>query len=191
MKKSVVLLALLCATSMVSGQNQISIDTSKSLVKWTGSNLFKFNKHFGTVKFRNGVFLKRGGSIFGGKFEMDMTSIINTDGKYNEMLVWHLKNEDFFDVEKYPTSKLEILNVRYNDHTNVEIEANLTIKNTTQPIAFGATLENVNDKLVLKSKFIIDRTRWAITYESKSLLNSLKDDIISDAIEFEVIVYTK
>ncbi len=191
MKKSVVLLALLCATSMVNGQNEIKIDTSKSLVKWTGSNLFKFNKHFGTVKFRNGAFLKRGGNIFGGKFEIDMTSIINTDGKYNEMLVWHLKNEDFFDVEKYPTSKLEILNVRYNDHTNVEIEANLTIKNTTQPITFGATLENVNDKMVLKSKFIIDRTRWAITYESKSLLNSLKDDIISDAIAFEVIVYTK
>ncbi|UOY09162.1 hypothetical protein L0P88_11635 [Muricauda sp. SCSIO 64092] len=65
------------------------------------------------------------------------------------------------------------------------------IKIDTEPIAFGATLENANDKLVLKSKFIIDRTRWAITYESKSLLSSLKDDIISDAIAFEVIVYTK
>ena len=191
MKKSIVFLTFLCSLSLVSAQNEVPIDTSKSLVKWTGSNLFKFNKHFGTVKFKNGVFLTKRDSLVGGKFEMDMTSIINTDGKYNEMLVGHLKNEDFFDVKKFPASQLEILEVRYIDRTQLEIKANLTIKNSTEPIAFSATLENVNDTMVLKSKFIIDRIRWKINYESKSLLNSLKDDIISDAIAFEVMVSSK
>ena len=40
----------------------------------------------------------------------------------------------------------------------------------------------------MKSSFIIDRTRWGVNYESKSFLDGLKDEAISDAIKFEVIV---
>ena len=172
-------------------QNEIKIDTSKSFVKWTGSNVFKFNKHYGIVKFKNGKINQNRDTIIGGRFEIDMNSIINTDGKYNEMLVWHLKNEDFFDVKKHPISKLEIISVKYIDSIHLDVNANLKIKNITLPIEYKSILKRDDDKIILKSKFIIDRTRWKINYESKSILGSLKDDIISDAIEFEVIITTK
>lgn len=117
-----------------------------------------------------------------------MHTIINTDGKYSEMLVGHLKNEDFFDVEKYPIAQLEILSVKYLNNTEIETHANLTIKGITNKINFNSVLEDSRDSFIMKSSFIIDRTKWGVNYESKSILDGLKDDAISDAIEFEVIV---
>ena len=58
------------------------------------------------------------------------------------------------------------------------MEANLTIKNKTQPIEFWATVDT--EKKALNTRFKIDRRRWGITYN-----NELKNHAIADAIEFE------
>ncbi len=191
MKKVVFLLIATSFFSVLNAQKRFHVDTTNSIIKWTGSNLFKFNKHFGTVKFEKGSLVLKKDSIFRGDFEIDMNTIRNTDGKYNEMLVEHLKNEDFFDVEKYPKARLEILKITHKDRSNLDIEAHLTIKGITQPINYSSTLDQSGEQLIMKSQFIIDRTRWNVNYESKSLLDGLKDDIISDAIEFEVTVTLK
>lgn len=102
MKKGILLFYILCSVGLARAQEEIKMDTSESLIKWTGSNLFKFNKHHGTVNFKSGVIIKDKDSLSGGRFEIDMNSIRNTDGKYNEMLVWHLKNEDFFKRRTLP-----------------------------------------------------------------------------------------
>ncbi len=188
MKKIILLLVIAGSIVSANAQKNLKIDTSKSIIKWTGSNLFKFNKHYGTVKFESGKIITKNDSIIGGHFKIDMRTIINTDGKYNEMLVGHLKNKDFFNVEEHPTSKLEILSLKYKDTIQIKVEANLTIKGVTKKINYRSTIETSDDGVVMKSSFIIDRTRWGINYESKSILGSLKDDTISDAIEFEVII---
>lgn len=143
------------------------------------------------MKFSEGNIIKSKDVILGGSFVVDMNSIRNTDGKYSEMLVGHLKNEDFFDVEKHPTSILEMFYVKDKRLNIVEVKANLTIKGITHVIDFETEVENVEGKLILTSKFIIDRTRWGVKYESKGMFGSVKDDIISDAIAFEVVVVTK
>ncbi len=191
MKKIVMILALGSIVLSASAQKSIEINLEKSIVTWTGSNLFKFNKHYGTVNFKSGKVFKKDKTIVGGEFVIDMHSIINTDGKYNKMLVWHLKNRDFFEVEKHPTSQLKITKVKYVDNNNLEINANLTIKGITHPIAYKTQLEKAEDKTVMKSKFIINRARWEIKHDSPSFFKNLKDDAISDAIEFEVMLMTK
>ncbi|MEX0316230.1 MAG: YceI family protein [Allomuricauda sp.] len=188
MKKIIILLLSISTISLAQGQGSIKIDTEKSVIKWKGSNLFKFNQHYGTVKFLSGEISMTGPTISGGKFVADMNSITNTDGKYNEMLVSHLKHQDFFDVEKHPTAKLEIHQVKPDDNGRMEIEALLTIKGISRPIKFSSTMEKGPNGALLKSKFIIDRTRWGISYESKGIVGSVKEGIISDAIEFEVII---
>lgn len=169
--------------------NTVSIDTKNSEIRWQGSNLFKVNKHYGTVNFKSGQVTKTNGRIIGGDFTIEMESIINTDGKYNELLVNHLKNEDFFHVKKYPLAYLKITSINYfNSDNSVQIIANLTIKGVTKPIEFNAIFQVIEGNEVMTSKFIIDRTRWGINYESEGLLGGIKDDIISDSIEFEVAV---
>ncbi|WP_298237100.1 YceI family protein [uncultured Algibacter sp.] len=168
--------------------NRVELDIKNSIVKWEGSNLFKINKHNGTVKFKNGHVLKKNGNILGGEFIIEMESIVNTDGKPNDRLVNHLKNEDFFDVKKYPNAKLQINNVIYESNDSVSIIANLTIKGITKEIQFNPKFNVIDKKEVMTSKFTIDRTLWGINYESKGTLGAVKDDIISDTIELEVIV---
>ena len=168
--------------------DKVEIEVDKSSIKWEGSNLFKVNKHYGTVNFKSGQVLKKDGKLLGGDFVINMKSIKNTDGKYNEMLVNHLKNEDFFAVDTYTEASLNITNVSYRDDNYIDVKAKLTIKNITKPIHFKAKLEVFENKEIMKTNFIIDRTRWDINYESKSWLNGLKDDIISDTILFEVVL---
>ncbi len=191
MRKIILLSVALCFINFANAQEEIGIDLEKSWVKWKGSALFNFNQHFGTVHFKNGQFLNEDNAIVSGNFEIDMNTIINTDGKYSEDLVNHLKSHDFFDTENYPISKLEIHRILRKDSTHAEIQANLMIRNITQPIIFKARFETIENTIVMKSRFILDRTRWKINYESKGFTSNFKDAIISDAIEFEVLLTTK
>ena len=190
MKKQLLLIALTINSAFSFTQNSnetLKIDTSKSELKWTGEYAFYFGGHQGTVEFKEGYFLKNNGVIIGGEFILDMNSIVSTDnGKIdkNSGLVKHLKNQDFFEVDKFPLAKLEITGVSYNDETSIKIFANLTIKEITLPIDFRAEVDYEKEQLT--TKFKIDRTRWNINYNSKEIEGKLKDGLISDAIGFEV-----
>ena len=191
MKKFILLAVGIGFSAVVYGQGTTKINAAKSVVKWSGSKLFQFNEHYGTVKFSKGTFFWSGDMVMGGSFEVDMNSITNTDGKYNEMLVSHLKNEDFFDVEKHPLAKLKIVQTNYGDDRQIHIDALLTIKEITRPIKFRMSSEERGQIQVFKTKFVIDRTRWGIEYESKGIIGSVKESIISDAIGFEVVLVTE
>ena len=69
--------------------------------------------HQGTLQFRQGSLHLDGGKLAGGEVVIDMTSLKNTDqeGDMNAKLVNHLKSDDFFSVEKHPTSTLKITKV--------------------------------------------------------------------------------
>ncbi len=177
-----------CFTLSINAQEIINVKKAESTIIWKGSNLFKFNQHYGTVKIKKGYLEVSKNGVFGGAFEIDMNSITNTDGKYNDMLVSHLKNEDFFDVKNHPISKIKFIKIMKTAPNEFNIRAALTIKGITNKIDFRGTLKNENGESKIHSKFIIDRTLWGIHYESKGVFGfgKVKDDIISDAIEFEV-----
>lgn len=163
------------------------VNIEKSVINWKGSMLFSFGQHNGTVNFKEGYVQMEKGKISGGKFVVEMNSIVDENGSNNSDLVSHLKNEDFFEVEKYPESKLVFKNFEYVDINRMKIEADLTIKGITKSI----TLYNVDyypNELKISTKFKIDRTDFGVNYSSKGLAE-VKDHAISDAIELEVIVY--
>lgn len=190
MKKCILFIAITIYSTIYSfAQEKLEIDILKSELKWSADYAFYFNGHYGTIEFREGYFIKSNDTVSGGEFIIDMNSIKNTDIKKadaNADLVNHLKNEDFFDVEKFPTAKLVITKVFYHDKTHMKIHANLTIKGVTKPINFQAEVDSEKGQLL--TKFKIDRTLWGITYNSKEIEGKLKDGLISDAIGFEVIV---
>ena len=103
-----------------------------------------------------------------------------------------MKSEDFFEVDKYPTAKLEITKVKYHDPNNtpnskqvyIRVHADLTIKSTTLPIWFEAEINPENTLMDARMK--IDRTLWEVNYKSKGFSASIKDGIISDAIAFKI-----
>ncbi|WP_299217088.1 YceI family protein [uncultured Aquimarina sp.] len=171
--------------------NILKIDKENSNLRWEGFNKLQSDGHYGSVAFDSGEFHLKDSKIIGGTFVIDMNTIANIDGGYSEMLVDHLKNEDFFDVEKYPVSRLSILVIKYLDDSNILVTGDLTIKDVKQPIEFNALLTYNDKKLIFTSKFVIDRTRWNIHYKSGSIFNGLGDDLISDEIQFEATLLTE
>ncbi|MHA7844202.1 MAG: YceI family protein [Winogradskyella sp.] len=165
------------------------INVEKSIVNWKGSMLFSFGEHYGTVNFKEGTLEFKNNEITSGTFVVDMNTIVNTDGEYSEDLVNHLKNEDFFEVEKFPEAKLEFVNFEKVDDNRLKIDANLTIKDTTKPVVLYNVDFLPNEKK-LYTKFKIDRTDFGINYSSKGV-SKVKDYAISDAVELEVEVYFK
>ena len=83
----------------------------KSSIAWVGKKVT--GQHNGTINFSSGTLVFKGKVLKGGEFVVDMNSINTTDlqaGKGKEKLDGHLKADDFFGVEKYPTAKLKITN---------------------------------------------------------------------------------
>ena len=94
-----------------------------SVVNWKG---FKpTGEHYGTLELKNGHFNVSDGKVVGGEFQLDMNSIKNldipADSEYNAKLVSHLKNDDFFGVDKYPTATFKINKVTVKDGKSVGI----------------------------------------------------------------------
>ena len=182
MKKLILCISAFFMLTITHAQEKLTINTQQSSIKWFGEYTFYFGGHEGFINFKEGYFIKTNDIITGGEFIIDMNSITNTDIKKkdaNDGLIQHLKEPDFFDVNKYPLAKLVITKTEYFEDKTIRIHANLILKGITKPIKFNAT-PNYQDK-TLKTKFKIDRRDWNVNYKSK-----MKNSAISDAIGFEV-----
>lgn len=166
---------------------KIAINLEKSNIFWRGTMLFSFGEHYGNISFKDGFVAFEKGKIIGGSFTVNMNSIVNTDGDYSQDLIDHLKNEDFFEVNTYPESKLEFTSFEYVDTNRQKIDGNLTIKDITNIIELF-NVEYVPNESKIRTKFKIDRTDFGINYNSKGFAK-VKNYAISDAIELEVDVY--
>lgn len=157
------------------------LQVNSSSIKWKGYYLFQVSEHNGTVQFKEGHLVTTNGHVTGGSFVIDMKSITNPDyAASGDGPVGHLKDPDFFYVSKFPEAMLTITKVEYLEEEYLHrMFANLTIKGITKPIKFYAKVDGNTKQM--HTQFKIDRIRWGITYNNK-----VKDEAISDAIEFDV-----
>jgi polyisoprenoid-binding protein YceI len=166
--------------------DRVRVDDQNSTVKWIGSKIAE--SHEGLISIQNGVLLINHGTLVGGDITINMSSIQTTDmsDKYNKKLDSHLKNEDFFDVEKHPISTIKITKATKTEANNYEIVADLTIKGITHSIIFDAEVNIRKSVFFAKAKIKIDRTKWDIKYKSGNFFKDLGDKVILDEIEFEI-----
>ncbi|NQX85184.1 MAG: YceI family protein [Flavobacteriaceae bacterium] len=168
-------------------------DTAASSIAWTG---FKpTGKHNGTINIESGVFSVNDGKLESGTFLIDMNSIVVSDipaeNPRNAGLVDHLKNEDFFDVQKYGTAAFDITGFEVKEGKNM-LSGNLTMKDKKNNITIPVTLKMEGDMMTITSEaFTIDRTKWDIRYKSKSIFGDLGDKFINDEIELKINVKAK
>ena len=167
--------------------NDVKVNTKNSKLIWTGSK--PTGSHTGTIDIVSGFLTFDHGSFVGGTFSIDMNTILCTDiesESKSNYFVSHLKDEDFFDVEKFSDANLKITKVFKIDDRNYSVLADLTIKGITNPIAFEAEVTGNGNSFVAASKFTIDRTKWGVEYKSGNIFKNLGDKIIYDDIEFDV-----
>ncbi len=187
MKKLLLLPLLALLTMAAYAPTTYSVDVNASTIVWTGYKVT--GKHTGTVKVKNGNLTWADGKLTGGSFDIDMTSITDTDleGEWAAKLVGHLKSEDFFGVEKFPTSKLVITRVLPQDSKgNYKIVANLTIKETTKEVKFFANASEASGKITATGKITVDRSEFNVKYGSGSFFDGLGDKTIYDEFDLQV-----
>ena len=191
MKQKLLILSLafftLISFTTVMHQDHVKVNTINSTVKWKGSKVT--SSHEGNIKLSSGKLILEHGKLVGGEFEIDMTTIVNTDiedKEYRQKLEGHLKNEDFFNVNEFKTASLIITTVKLIEESSYELQANLTIKGITHEIKFNADVEIKGTAFLAIAKIKIDRTKWDIKYNSGSFFDGLGDYLILDEIEFDV-----
>ena len=179
--KSIALALVVFATLSVSAQTK-KIDASKSVIEWVGKKVT--GQHNGTVNFKDGAIVLKGNKLAGGTFTVDMTSLTATDlsGEYQGKLNGHLKADDFFGTDKFPTATLVFKKIGTKSANVYNVTADLTIKGITQPISFEMTV-NGN---TATAAFNVDRTKYGIKFKSANYFENLGDKAIYDEFELKV-----
>lgn len=170
-----------------------SLNEKESKLKWIGKPIVG-GGHEGTIQFVSGsVTFSTAGVLTQGEFVLDMNTIKNTDMKPESSakdLEDHLKSEDFFSVSKHPKANFSILKVitgvSTKDTQMIKVTGLLSIKGITNHVVFPATIIRDKEGLMIKADLTIDRTKWDIIYQSKSIFTNLKDGVISDEITISV-----
>lgn len=170
-----------------------NVDTANSVITWKGTK--PTGAHNGVILLNESSLLIENGTLTGGEFVIDMSSIKNldipADNDGNAKLVGHLTSADFFDVATYPTSKFVITNVEEKED-KLHVTGNLTIKDVTKSITIPAMLSKEGDTTIFKSEtFNVDRADFNVKYASKSFFDNLKDKFIDDMMELSFTVKTK
>ena len=189
MKNLVLSFLAIFATTMVfasTGDPVVkTINVETSTVEWKGYKVT--GSHTGTIMVQSGTLsFDEAGSLTGGNFVIDMTSITNTDmaGKGGAAkLEGHLKSPDFFGVETHPTAAFEITKVvSRGTPGSYKIVGNLTIKETTKEIKFSADITENS----AAAKIVLDRSDFNVKYGSGSFFDGLGDKTIYD--EFDLML---
>ena len=143
MKKTILSIALGVAF-LLGGQNlqaqEKAIDAAASNIHWLGKKVT--GQHEGNISLKSGRLTFDIGTVTGGDFIVDMTSMTCTDleGKYAGKLIGHLSSDDFFGVATHPEAKLVF----------TKVTAKVIIDRSKHDIRYGSNsfFDNLGDKAI-------------------------------------------
>lgn len=164
----------------------VKVDVDASTVAWVGKKVT--GQHNGVIGLKGGRLEMEDGKLTGGIFTIDMPSIecqdLSGDSKGN--LEGHLKSDDFFGVEKYPTATFVITKAVPQGPGKYKVVGNITIKGKTEEIQFPASIEEKDGKVMASAALTIDRSKFDIRYGSGSFFDNLGDKTIYDDFELTI-----
>lgn len=172
------------------------LDVADSLIRWTGRNLF--NHHSGTVKLLSGGITAVDGFLTSARFEIDMNSIACedlTDQTWNDMLIHHLHDADFFLTSLYPTAlfvvdSAEAIPGATEGTPNFLLKGSLTLRGVTKPLDFPAVIATADGARVTgQAQIEIDRTDFGSIYGSSRFFQFLGKHVVNDHIQLHLKIH--
>ena len=172
---------------VATADNIYNIETVQSQITWTGREV-STSYHYGTLDFVSGNFEISNGAIVNGEFIVDMTSINNQDmeGDRKARLEGHLKSDDFYSVESYPTAAISINSSELISDGKWNVSADLSIKGFTHPVNF----EMISSEDGWAANLVFDRSKYDVRFRSGSFFENLGDKLIYDDIELSINLIT-
>ena len=158
------------------------IDSQKSKISWIGKKVT--GQHNGTIALSEGSITTSGKKITAGTFTVDMTTLKDADG--SARLENHLRSDDFFSTEKFPTATFVTSKIESKGGDQYLVKGNLTIKGITNEVEFPATINVLKGEVRATAKVVVDRTKYDIKYRSGNFFQNLGDKAIEDNFELNV-----
>lgn len=154
----------------------LKVNTDLSKINWIATEMRGAIKRMGVISFKEGFLLLYVNDIVGGKLRVDMETMDITDVPDSEKvarknLIDHLRSDDFFNVDQYPLSILEITRVEKLNNEMLKISGNLSIREVTKNIEFLASQK----ENYFTTKFTFNRLNWNIAYEGSWAYKTLVD----------------
>lgn len=149
------------------------VDTSQSEIRWRAAKVTRAHDG-GFRSFSGRASVDDRGNLNGLEINIDTRSIWSD----TERLTGHLKNEDFFDVERHPSASFrsdDIAPINSSGFTHL-VTGNLAMHGQVRSITFPAKVASSADAVHAIGDFIIDRRQWGVSYSGKP------DDLIENDV---------
>ena len=175
------------------------VDLATSNVNWKAFHKGGFAPRWGTINLKSGEITVADNAVTSGDFVIDMTTLkvdsasVTEPEKKASDLEGHLKNEDFFNVTKNPTSDFKITSVAdlAGDApkdavagANKTVSGNLTLLGKTLNVSFPAKVTVADGKVAVEAKFTVNRADWGIKFGTDE--NDPAEWMISKDIEIGI-----
>ncbi|HQW22117.1 MAG TPA: YceI family protein [Bacteroidia bacterium] len=186
MKKITLMAALVIMTASAFAQQLWKIDGAHSKVRFTTKYLLisdvdgEFKKFDGKVTSSAADFSDLSATI-----TVDVNSIV-TD---NDMRDGHLKSDDFFNAEKYPSMTFKSTGIKSLGNKKYMLSGLLTIRDVTKavsiPLVYGGTVTDPwgNIKAGFKATGSINRQEYGLKWDNKAATG---EAVVSDDVDFTI-----
>lgn len=156
----------------------LDVDAANSTIGFVGSKVT--GKHEGKFEKISGKITLSDGKAEGGAvtFEID-TASVKTDAADLDK---HLKQADFFDVEKFPKATFTSTAIKPGGEKGAThtVTGDLDLRGVKKSISFPATITITPDAATGAAEFSINRKDFGIVIEGK------KDDLIRDDVLMKI-----
>ncbi|KFF21684.1 YceI family protein [Chryseobacterium sp. JM1] len=181
----------------------LPVDVAASVVNWKAFHKGGMAPRWGTLNVKSGDLSIEGGQLAAGNFVIDMNSIkvdpasVTEKDKKPADLEAHLKNPDFFDTAKNPTSDFKITSVTDLKDApkdavagaNKTVSGNLTLSGKTVNVTFPAKVDVTETSAAVNAKFTVNRADWGLKFGTSEA--DPAEWMISKDIEISVDVKAK
>jgi len=158
-------------------------ELKKHRIEWSGSMPASTHKGLLTPE-EFSVDITDEGKVDYLKVVLDMDSINVTDleGKKRDKLMNHLRSEDFFYVEKYPTARFVM-----DEHRDGYLYGTITIRGVSEQFSIPVEVRGHEDRgWMLTGAFTFDRQNFNVNYQNSGFFGVAKDKIIKDEVELDI-----
>ena len=136
------------------GVSLLKVDAASSTISWKAEKTT--GSHLGTIAIKSGSLTMYCGQLSKGTVLIDMGTMAVTDlsAPDKQKLENNLRGDNFFDIEKFPEARLEIVSVDHKSekiHHFVTVLGNITLHGITKPITMdllyrGTTVNPMSKK---------------------------------------------
>ncbi len=184
MKKLILVVAILA--SMSSFAQSWKIDPAHTRIS--------FSTEYLVISEVEGEFKKFNGSVTAANadwsdLKADITVDVNSLTTDNDMRDNHLKSDDFFNAEKFPSLTFKSTGIKMIGKNKYVLTGNLTIRDVTKsvslPLVYNGTVKDPwgNTKAGFKATGTIDRKEYNLKYSGAAATG---EAVVGDKVEFNI-----